>query len=628
MKRKRHKKIRKKNFQFFPIPYHKILFTYLLENNEKILLKLREEPTKSIINSILLFLKPSNDYSIIDDISFIELIQKKLEDEINKIVSKKGIYYWFHLYRRFAPGSNFNNESATTIGLYRQMTECSFLKYGSIKSGKELLVVDKENEVNITEIGSGFYKKALEKFNIPVFPNEICYEGVYLGEFDFNDLVESCQLERLIYEYWHTTTCLRRLYKGGILRIQNNDYFVENNETTKKLINLYDERAAFGGFASTLGVLLFPKNLSFKKGMSFLPDYNIKNLSLKEYPIHKYFHIKVPLEKEKEFIPNFVWAPFDFDYFYCQNRFLEKEFEKEFGFSLACFCYTLFLVCQYAYVSSILNKGIKGYQLIQRAYQHFSCLDEYINWLIDISKSSKLPSLGQYVLNKKELYDVLDKLSFKDKKRGDINLTTRGPRSLIIPFKDNQFIIDYVSVLHILSSQMHFIKNNNPEKGHIFEDAVIDRLNKKGFNLWLCKKEMNHPDGSSKEIDVSFYIKNVLFICEMKCINKSFAFDIGDIEALDFRKKKLIKALTESEDKVNWLLAHKNGNNYNVPNYIDAFVPLVITPFVEYIWAIDDYLWLTEKIPRICTPFELEQLLADDSLLSDLIAKPFVRFLV
>ena len=58
-----------------------------------------------------------------------------------------------------------------------------------------------------------------------------------------------------------------------------------------------------------------------------------------------------------------------------------------------------------------------------------------------------------------------------------------------------------------------------------------------------------------------------------------------------FKKKEVIKhrtdsvvelALTQVDDKANWLAAHLVGSNYDITVY-DYILPIAVSPFVEFI---------------------------------------------
>ena len=177
-------------------------------------------------------------------------------------------------------------------------------------------------------------------------------------------------------------------------------------------------------------------------------------------------------------------------------------------------------------------------------------------------------------------------------------------------------------------TKMHYVEGkpdkNLEDKGHAFERIVIERLKKKGFKLWKCQQKLVHSDGTSKEIDVSFVFDGCLFVAELKCNTMALNHACGTTSYLNRRKKgKVQTAICESDDKADWLKDHPNGTNYELPDSIQRIIPFAVSPFVEYIWGKEDNLWLTDSIPRICTPSECE-LLCDESILAEISKKPYV----
>ena len=178
-----------------------------------------------------------------------------------------------------------------------------------------------------------------------------------------------------------------------------------------------------------------------------------------------------------------------------------------------------------------------------------------------------------------------------------------------------------------MSKQTHYVPGRNiGEKGPIFENSVIKKIKKSNLITWECQKKLKGIDGTFKEIDVSFYDKNVLFILELKCIKRSLSYITGDFKALKYRKDKFTQALKDVDDKTNWILNHKEGHNFKLPDFINIIVPVVISPFIEYIWDVDDHYWICSNVPRICTITELFELLKNEYF-NAIIKKPFIKFI-
>lgn len=598
---------------------YNILFAYFTEGKSEQTLKLSENHTRSIVNIYLSIYEHKSPMKGKNALNFVEIIQARLKKELEDIISKKGIYYWFHLYRRIPPFSVFRNDSKMTTLLYRNILETAFVKYGKLKCGNELLFIKKGDSFNIEELASGNFVKAYDHYiHKKYVPNENDMEGIFLGEFDYKDFVEIHILERLAYEYWHTTVCIRRINKGGVLEINNNRYFVINDYETEELMKFYDNRDQEN--VTTSGILL-EGNINVK-GTTFIPSYNVGQISTNQYPFHTIFHVDSEFE---DFIPNFLWTPFDFMYYYQVHECYKDSFYKQFGYSLECFVMTLFLILIDAIISC-LDDPRNPYALMKNAYQHHLSKTDYINKIVDHSHDTIIPSLlFNYNLKYEEVEKVLSNFEATEN-REDISLTTLGPRILLIPSVNGGFVIDFVSIRSILLSQTHFLDVDGNAKGHLFEDAVIEKMQDKEMRLWECKKHLKHSDGTEKELDISFLYKNILFIGELKCNKMSMSFTIGDEKALEHRKKKILCAIDEINKKADWLLTHKEGTNYSIPKNIELIVPIVVTPFNEYIWSKNSSLWITENIPRICRSGELS-LLCTDATIHEIMHRPFTRII-
>ena len=614
------------------LDYNWFLFRYLekfySKNNFESFKLLRDKPTENIIK----FHIDSSNYSppltILDSLRFLKRLQNNIENKASQIINGRCIYYWMHLYRRISPGKIFGYESTTTLALYRNMTECCIQKYGRINCGLEIIFGNDNYEISLKDIASGNYIKALKFFSqTNIIVNK---QGVYLGKFNETDYLNIYVIERLMFEYWHITTCLRRLYKGGKLVINDDDYYVINDDNTDYLVKSYDERnEKYGDFCTTIGIEIGIEKEYLSSGCYLIPVYNYNSVSIVEYPFNNFFNlpeIAVDAITQKPFIPNFLWFPFDFNSYFVSNSFIKDEFYKYFGYTLECFVTAMFLlVLRNVYVAK--NNKIYAIYLIQNAYTAIISEDELINELIEYSKEIKLPSLGDYELNFKETTKFINDIKLNIDNKKSISIATLGPRKIILPSIDKKYIIDLSGIGDIMAKQTHFITGISIEKkGHIFEEYIINKIKKSNLNIWECQKELKGYDGTSKEIDVSFYDKDVLFTCELKCIKRSLSYISGDFKALKYRKDKFIKALNESEEKADWILNHKEGYNFKVPDFINILVPVVISPFIEYIWERSEYYWICSNVPRVCNISELLELLKKDYI-NEVVKKPFIKFL-
>ncbi|MGX6444064.1 hypothetical protein ACWM35_12685 [Neobacillus sp. K501] len=603
--------------------YHLPLFMYLPKGQDKELSKNgRLRKGKKIVQSVTKKYFDKGPFKDEDALNIVTEIQDKLEAAMKEIISKKSIYYWFHLYRRIGPITSFN-ETRQTLWLYRNIMEVAFLKHGKFEVSNELIWSTEDSPVPREKIASGNYLKAMERFEKDKSISVKNY-GIFLGEFGVKDFIEIYHLEGLAYEYWRTTVCIRRIHKGGNLIVKFHEYYVENDEESNLLMKIYDKRE--NGVISTTTGIAVSKILD--KPM-LLSQYNIERVSTKDYPYQIMFGLPLEIEDlimDKP-VPNFIWQPFDFTYYYLSHKCLEDEFEEKFGFTLKGFVYTCYLITSQAIFSSIEQPNA-ALELMKRSYRHYTSIDEYVDELLDMSQNKDFQEIipDGININREEIYTILNELTLKED-REHLSLRTLGPRALILPSykRGNNFIIDYAALLPILLTITHFLNFNETKKGTLFEDYVEGELEDKDFKLWVCQKELKQEDETSKEIDVSFIYKNVLFICECKANKMSLVYNtIGDKKALNHRKKKMVKALNEVDSKADWLIKDIKGTNYSIPEEVEYIIPIVVSPFEEYIWEYSEELWLTSNVPRILLPSEILDL-NYEAKIEDIIKRPFVR---
>lgn len=611
------------------LDYHNILFLYLTrtEGSRKEIQKRRHKIAKRVVQRFINKYSSKGKFVGDDAIHLILELQQNLEKEMEKIISRKSIYYWFHLYRRIPPVASFVQESKQTVWLYRNILETAFLKYGRTSTGNELVFSTENNPVPIEKIASGNYLASLKSFSLDrISPEFDKNYGVFLGEFDFNDLLEIYSLEALAFEYWWTTVCERRIYKGGELIVKFDEFYVENDQETEKLMEIYDKRGgALNDLTTTSGVSVS----RFKDNPILLPKYNTERLPSNIFPYHLIFGLPYKISDiiKGKFIPNFLWVPFDFSYYYAANQFTEEGFTKKYGFSLKSFVTICFSIVFQAILFS--RETGNALDLMNRSYRHFTSMEAYIDELYDLITQNnfqkRITGKEDVEITKEEIALVLNELTLKENREA-LSLKTMGPRSLIFPStNEGSFVLDFAALLPILLTITHFVDSNEKEKGVVFEEYVIEKLKDKGFDLWVSQKELKQEDGTAKEIDVSFIYKNVLFICDCKSNKMSFVYGTrGDKKSLEHRKRKITDNLRDVDEQAEWLAKTRQGSNYTIPEQVEYIVPLVVSPFTEYIWSYSDDLWLTEDIPRVLLPRELAELNYDKEI-EKIINKGFVR---
>ncbi len=470
------------------------------------------------------------------------------------------------------------------------------------------------------KIANGDFKRYHEP--LKEIMSEFVRPGVYLGDFGYKDYSQIYELEEIAIEYWWVTTCIRRLHKGGTLKVEYSEYRVVCDAEIEKLLSLYDSRDS--DMSTLLGIVLSQDSSS-----GLLPCYNVYK---ERIPREMFKLFEVELDIANEFLPNIVWSTFDFKDFYVSNKFLEVEFFEYYKFNLKDFIYVCFLIT-YEHMGSTYKNTNNVLEMFKRAYRYFTDKNEFVEGLYEINLDLQKHGDEKYFFDSQitleEINKIISYLTLDYENRNNLSLTTLGPKKMILELEEENYIlIDYLPLPDIILKITYPLNLENDvekQKGYIFEDYVIKELNKENIKLWECKKELKQEDGTSKEIDVSFIYKNILFVCECKSNKQSIVFNmIGDRKSLNYREDKNKSGLSQVDKKVDWLIKGSKPLNYKIPENVEYIVPILITPFLEYIWSLEDKLWLNNRTPRIIKCRELIDFVKEDSL-SNLISKPYVK---
>lgn len=162
-------------------------------------------------------------------------------------------------------------------------------------------------------------------------------------------------------------------------------------------------------------------------------------------------------------------------------------------------------------------------------------------------------------------------------------------------------------------------------RGDDFENEVEKhlRVSVSDYQSWMCHRRLQFFSGSERDIDVSFFTGEVLFVVECKAFSVPPAFERGEISALEARRMKLDYALKQADTLCELLCRENKGRNFQLPSTITHLVSIAASPFPEYMPKEDDRCFLTPRIPRVCTPDEIAEFVKHFSL-SAHASKPFV----
>jgi hypothetical protein len=199
-------------------------------------------------------------------------------------------------------------------------------------------------------------------------------------------------------------------------------------------------------------------------------------------------------------------------------------------------------------------------------------------------------------------------LTWTEEAIGSISLWDRLPFNLIADAGDF-LLIDYAVLPEMFADMFRQVGFLDGDSGNIkaanFEAAVAARGRCEGLEPWKEDTVLRHQDGSQRQIDVGFVAGEVLYVVECKAYAQNPKIDRGDWGARLTRQDKLIEYLDQARTLAEFIDDERTGRNYQVPAEVARTEHVLCTPGVEFIWSRDRELWLTDRIPRICTPAEL-----------------------
>jgi hypothetical protein len=618
----------------FLLEYHQLVFKYLhgkLENS-----KINPCSYHPVRNSFWSNIPPGN-YTSDDGIDFMNDYLFYLETEISEIVSKNSIAYWIHLLRRIActlPHCGDDRDRSSTLMIVRSTFEACIQKYASIEP---CIRIGFSGDLEIDEILGGFFKEKnveqvigsiildpelnltdYERVELKKYLNDEVDQIVeYLQEkpqlvltnFGLNELNEFYELENLMFEVWRSYAELRGFYKGASCIVKHNpgDVFEDRDNFLEESISIFDERHSFDIKAPfTAKGTFYPLIDEKNHPITFIPSYNVGKINTKsmiESYSKKYSDVDIHITKNS--VSNFIWLPINMYSYYKSNLNYSIAFEKtnKVNFESVIVVFTILLY----HVLANWKDPMFMLRCWQRGYEGpFKKVD-----IFDILQND-LSSCIEYFGLSKECIDLekgFDFWALTEEKKKDIGLSYPGPHSIFIPYGKDRYFIDYAW----MDRRLFDLFWNCRISDENFKGTALETLIQGQQELVLPTKECKSFSGDTRQIDASFERNDVLLIIECKSNDRSIGFYKGTKESLAFRKDTYNEKIEQVDDKAAWLIKEIKGTNFDISKY-RKIIPIVITPFVEYIPYDERKYWISDIIPRILTPSELIDLIGEDEL--------------
>jgi hypothetical protein len=554
-------------------------------------------------------LVPYGEYPPEEGRVFLSSYLTAIESELAKQIKGLSLAYCLHLYRRLAPGPIGQDQQPRTIGLTRAVLEAAIQKYARFQLCNKIA---ESSAVPIEKVLGGL----LMAPEFEVERNFVAQGNqLVLTDFTNTDLLAFYDLERLAYEIWRTAAALRTTGKGAPLIVCDPPECFADGRSPELdfLVTNYDQRLDKSGLShSASGIVFSNEDEISAAGFVLMPIYNLGGVTGKDYEefLSKMYMVRF---KSSDVTYNFAWFPFNLaEYRKAHSPFAAPFYEK-YGVSLdAVLAVVAALLLRVFYIWR--QTGISAFvRFHQRAYEG-PCHKEFIldETMFFIPAACKILGIHKSVISADEIKDAIKFWELGVSNRTDIDLSYSGPHYLFLPIQGDQFFIDYAWILRRLHDLFVgiWIPDQN-FKGDALESAI-----RKGKSI-LPAKPCKTSAGEERQIDYAVECGSHVVIAECKAVGTSIAFDRGDPQAIKHRTNNVVeRGLSEVDDKAKWLVAHPVGTNYDLSNY-DYILPVVVSPFVEFIPSQDTRYWISRDVPRVLTPKEFENLLNDPAAIAN-----------
>lgn len=545
---------------------------------------------------------PHGQYPSEEGRVFLKSYTSSVEAELASLIGKLSLAYCLHLYRRLAPGPIGRNRQPRTIHLTRAVLEAAIQKYARFQLCNKIA---ESATIPLDRVLGGLLMAPEFEFERKIIAQA---NQLVLTDFSKIDLVAFYDLERLAYEIWRTAAALRTTGKGAPLIVDGPpECFVDGRSSELNfLVTKYDQRIdRHQSPHSAPGVVFSDASESSAAGCVFIPAYNVLGITASD--IKELFSKLYRVRIKHDITFNFAWFPFNLREYRKAHLPFASAFYEKYGVSLDAVLAVVAALSFRLLYSWQQTRGMSLFRYWQRAYEgpcpRQSILGEIIQC---IPAACETMGIRKRAISSREIESAVRFWELDISKRRDIDLSYSGPHYVFLPVKDGHVFIDYAWIYRRLYDL--FIGIRVPDQQ--FKGSSLESIISKPKSVLPTKPCKAHT-GERRQIDYAVVCGSHLVIAECKAVWCSIAFDRGEPQAIKYRTNNVIeRGLSEVDDKARWLATHPVGTNYNVTNY-EYVLPVVISPFVEFIPSRDTRYWVSKDVPRVLTPTEFENLLND-----------------
>lgn len=559
---------------------------------------------------------PAQEYDTHEARDLLAAYLRAVETEIAGSVRQASLAFCLHLYRRILPGSIGEDTQPATVALTRAVFEAAVQKYAALSPCSR---IGDSKAVPEESVFGGLLMAP--EFDLE---RKLLTEGgsqLVLTDFTERELSDLYDVERLAYEVWRVGATSRSIGKGAPFVVETSEtrFRDDRSDEMDELLEIYDERTGRLSSSAIGAVFADLTTQPLKTGFVFLPFYNVAGMTTD--PFRDAFRHLCGLEFPDGFRPNFVWMPFNIRGFREVHLPLSEAFLEYHAVTLDTVLAVVAAMAVRVFHLWRRSKGSALFRYWQRAYEgpdHKSNIAAVLKPFLP--GAALVLGIPEQTMSNLDIAAGVEFWTLKHSVREDMDLAYSGPHSVFLPYNETHVFTDYAWILRRLFNLFFRVSINDQNfKGDALEQALQSPPSV------LPRKACEALDGEKRQIDYATPVGPHLVIAECKAVARSITYDRGDPKAIRYRQERVIEAsLREADDKAWWLAQNPRGKNYDVTNF-DDILPVGVSPFVEFIPSLGFRYWVSPRQPRVVTPAEFRDLVADRGRVSGALNRVSIR---
>jgi hypothetical protein len=274
---------------------------------------------------------------------------------------------------------------------------------------------------------------------------------------------------------------------------------------------------------------------------------------------------------------------------------------------------TALVALSVAQLSSWQQRRDRMLQTMMRGYSVFPSIDSVAEWL-EGTKDDAVGRLPFGDLPVEDFQRAIRSLVYGTVAPDEIDLWDRSGGRILIATSEGPVLMDHSAIWPFIDELFDRIRRIDGEpgsnRGFDFEEFCLATIQASSVagTLVFRNEKLRRGRTDYGEIDIGWLSHGVLVLVECKGRGMHPDVDRGVAEALAIRTRDNEKSLDQIFKAATALLEQFKER---LPKDAEMVVPLVVTPFPEYVPERSDRWLLTEALPRVMTVHELVEQLAD-----------------